>query len=140
MVLKRSRSADKLRPMYHRVLLVDDEPILLKSLQPFLEDAGHQVLTATEAKSAFQILQSDRPDAIVCDVGMPGMDGLEFYARVRQNPQWCSIPFIFLTGGKSVLGSTASPQLREGRVLRKPFDVDDLLTLLRCNTNSEADA
>ncbi|MCL7453550.1 MAG: response regulator [Anaerolineae bacterium] len=126
--------------MYRRVLLVDDEPILLKSLRPFLEDAGHQVLTATEAGSAFQLLESDRPDAIVCDVGLPGMDGLEFFAKVRQNPQWRGIPFIFLTGGKSTPGSSTSRQPSGGRVLRKPFDVDDLLMLLRCNAGGEADA
>jgi CheY-like chemotaxis protein len=126
--------------MYRRVLLVDDEPILLKSLRPFLEDAGHLVLTATEAKSAFQILQSDRPDAIVCDVGMPGMDGIEFYFRVRQNPQWCGIPFIFLTGGRSTPDPSGRTPLAESRVLRKPFDVDDLLLLLRSNASGEPDA
>jgi CheY-like chemotaxis protein len=126
--------------MYRRVLLVDDEPVLLKSLRPFLEDAGHQVLTATEAGSAFEILESDRPDAIVCDVGLPGMDGLEFYARVRQNPRWRGIPFIFLTGGRSTSGPAPSRQLNEGKVLRKPFDVDDLLMLLRCNASGEPDA
>jgi CheY-like chemotaxis protein len=122
--------------MYRRVLLVDDEPILLKSLRPFLEDAGHQVMTATEAGSAFQILESDRPDAIVCDVGLPGMDGLEFYARVRQNPSWQGIPFIFLTGGRSDSGLATGRQPSEGKVLRKPFDVDDLLSLLRCNSEA----
>jgi CheY-like chemotaxis protein len=126
--------------MYRRVLLVDDEPVLLKSLRPFLEDAGHQVLTATEAGSAFEILESDRPDAIVCDVGLPGMDGLEFYAKVRQNPQWRAIPFIFLTGGKSTSGSGTTRQPSGGSVLRKPFDVDDLLMLLRCSASSEPDA
>jgi len=126
--------------MYRRVLLVDDEPILLKSLRPFLEDAGHQVMTATEAGSAFEILESDRPDAIVCDVGLPGMDGLEFYTRVRQNPHWQGIPFIFLTGGRSGSGLATGRQPSEGKVLRKPFDVDDLLSLLRSNSEASPKA
>ena len=124
--------------MYRRILLVDDEPVLLKSLRPFLEDAGHQVLTATEAGSAFEILESDRPDAIVCDVGLPGMDGLEFYAKVRQNPRWQGIPFIFLTGGGSTSALVTSRQPTEGKVLRKPFDVDDLLRLLSCSDGADA--
>ena len=124
--------------MCRRILLVDDEPVLLKSLRPFLEDAGHQVLTATEAGSAFEILESDRPDAIVCDVGLPGMDGLEFYAKVRQNPRWQGIPFIFLTGGGSASALVTSRQPTEGKVLRKPFDVDDLLRLLSCSDGADA--
>jgi CheY-like chemotaxis protein len=117
--------------MYEQILLVDDEPLFLTSLIPFLEDAGHQVLSAPSAELALVALRQDRPDAIICDVRMPGIDGFEFYRTVRQNPEWQAIPFVFLTGGVLQVSLEPGPDLEYTRTLRKPFDVEDLLTILK---------
>jgi CheY-like chemotaxis protein len=116
--------------VHRQVLLVDDEPALLKSLAPFLEFAGHQVVTAADAQAALELLQSSRPDAIVCDLHLPGIDGFEFYRRVRQNREWRTIRFIFLTGAAQETGLRQSLQLTDSRCLTKPLDPDDLLTIL----------
>jgi CheY-like chemotaxis protein len=121
--------------MYRRVLLIDDEPVFLSSLTPFLEDAGYQVHTAQNAETALEALRENRPDAIVCDLRMPGVDGVEFYRQVQQNPEWRSIPFILLTGGLEEAPQLLGWELGMARTLRKPFDVEDLLALLGQETS-----
>jgi CheY-like chemotaxis protein len=120
--------------MYRYVLLVDDEPVLLTSLTPFLEDAGYRVRTAQNAKTALDALRESRPDAIVCDLRMPGIDGAEFYRLVQQNPEWRSIPFILLTGGLEEAPQQLDSDLGIARTLGKPFNVEDLLAFLDQDT------
>jgi CheY-like chemotaxis protein len=122
--------------MYEQILLVDDEPLFLTSLIPFLEDAGHQVLSAPSAELALVALRQNRPDAIICDLRMPGIDGFEFYRTVRQNPEWQTIPFVFLTGDMLEASLEPGPDLECTWILRKPFDVEDLLTILMDERNS----
>ena len=116
--------------MSRRVLLVDDEPALLQGLTPFLEDAGYEVLTATDAGAAMAVLRRQQPQAIVCDQYLPGTKGIEFYDTVRENPDWCKIPFVFLTGeGKGVIQGRQTDSGVKG-VLTKPFDPEDLVAIL----------
>ncbi len=116
--------------MPSQVLLVDDEPALLNILSFFLEDSGYQVRVAQDGSAAMRELQSHQPDAIVCDLHMPGMNGLEFCQEVRRNPKWRSIYFVLLTGTSE--GPCLQKQSRLGidRFLPKPFELDDLLAIL----------
>jgi len=116
--------------MGRQVLLVDDELALLQGLAPFLEDAGYEVLTAVDARAAMTILHRHRPEAIICDLRLPGMEGAEFYDTIQDNPDWCEIPFVFLTGEgeDAVQDRRAAGGVR--RVLTKPFDPEDLVVIL----------
>lgn len=117
--------------MCGKVLLVDDEPDLLAGLRYFLEDEGHEVATAPDAGMALRLLASERPDVIVCDMHLSGMNGLEFCEAVRANPRWQAIPVILSTG---VLDRSLVRKGRELGVtdfLAKPFDLDALLAVLR---------
>lgn len=116
--------------MYRRVLLIDDEPTFLRSLALYLEDAGHQVLTQTDANLALEVLHTNQPDAIICDLRMPGMGGIEFFHEMRKNPKWQAIPFILLTGAmeRTVLDHSAGCGIY--RILGKPFDPEDLVAIL----------
>jgi CheY-like chemotaxis protein len=115
--------------MRHQVLLVDDEPVLLSCLRLYLEGEGYHALTARSGTTALEMLQTQRPDVIICDLHMPEMDGVRFRQRVRQNPSWQTIPFVLLTGLRE-------PSLRQGfelagdELLIKPFEPEDLLTIL----------
>lgn len=117
--------------MSRQVLLVDDEVALLQGLTLFLENAGYEVLTATDAGAAMEVLGGNRPEAIVCDVRLPGMTGPEFYAALQQHPDWQQIPFVFLTGaGKDAMLLDGEPDSGRKRVLTKPFDPEDLVDML----------
>ena len=81
-----------------RVLLVEDSADVLYVIQLELEWMGYEVHTAMDADSAFEIAVRTRPDIIVSDLGLPGVDGCEFLRRIRQTPILASVPAIALTG------------------------------------------
>src|SRR5437764_9937711 len=79
------------------VLVVDDEDDLLVSLLLTLESAGYQVVMTSDANSALTILQTQPIDLIISDIAMPSLNGYQLYQRVRDHPDWVTIPFLFLT-------------------------------------------
>jgi CheY-like chemotaxis protein len=113
-----------------QVLLIDDEPALLSILSFYLEDAGYRVLEAADGQAAMEMLQSHRPDAIICDLHLPGMNGLEICRKVRQNPALQAIPFTLLTGTTKKLDPRQQAGLGIDRYLIKPFEPEDLLAIL----------
>jgi DNA-binding response OmpR family regulator len=113
------------------VLVVEDQPDLLKGIALLLEQEGYHALTAADGLEGLETLQSQRVDLILADIAMPGMNGYQLYERVRENPMWVSIPFIFLTA--RVMDS----DIRYGKVLgvddylTKPFRPQDLLAVVK---------
>jgi CheY-like chemotaxis protein len=68
------------------VLVVDDNPDAVDSLALFLRLAGHEVRTAVDGPAAMRAAQAFRPEAIILDIAMPGLDGCEVARRLRQGP------------------------------------------------------
>ena len=117
--------------MRPRILVVDDEPDLLWALRYALGDEGDEVDTAQSAAEALTLLEERRPDLIVLDVVMPGIDGFELHRRLRRDPRFASIPVIFLT---AVLGTADRIKgLNEGAddYVSKPFDLGELKARIR---------
>ena len=79
------------------ILIVDDQPDNLYVLERLLKSQGYQVLQADRGQRALQIAQHDKPDLILLDVMMPGMDGFEVVQRLREDPVTHAIPVILLT-------------------------------------------
>ena len=80
-----------------KVLIVDDIPDLVVIAACALRDDGHEVLTAGNGKEALELSAAQRPDAILLDVMMPGMDGIEVCRRLKADPQLRNIPVILVT-------------------------------------------
>lgn len=80
------------------VLVIDDAPATLGLLDEFLENAGYVVLMAQSGDAAFTVLEHSRPDVILVDTVMPGMDGLDVCRRLKSAPELADIPVIFMTG------------------------------------------
>src|SRR5690625_664418 len=81
-----------------RVMVVDDERAALRLIELTLTGAGFEVLPYEDAREALaRIEEGFWPDAIVSDISMPGLDGFEFFVRVRRMPELSSVPFLFLT-------------------------------------------
>jgi CheY-like chemotaxis protein len=81
-----------------RILLVEDCADVLCVLQMELEWMGYKVDAEADAEAAIETAQRNRPDVIVSDLRMPGMDGFELIKRIREIPQLTSVPAIALTG------------------------------------------
>lgn len=110
------------------VLAVDDDLATLKLVEITLSGAGYAVLAFDNARDALEDIESGlRPDVIISDVSMPGLDGFAFYRRVRMLPELRSVPFIFLTA----LGTRE--HIRQGMAtgaddyLTKPFARKELI-------------
>lgn len=110
-----------------QILIVDDQEHLRELIQLCLEDiAGWNTLVAESGQECLQILQTERPNAILLDLSMPGMDGFGVYARLRSDPITRSIPVILLTA--RVLSSDIDEFAEMGvaGLIRKPFEVTTL--------------
>ncbi len=113
------------------ILVVDDEPHLLEGIRLTLEAASYTVLTARDGIKALAVLQSHPVDMVLADIAMPRMNGYQLYQRVRENPQWVKIPFIFLTARAMDSDVRYGKELGADDYLTKPFDPEDLLAVVR---------
>ena len=119
------------RRMAQTILVVDDDPDILKILKQELEANNYRVVTANNGSTAIRLALTQKPDLIVLDVAMPMTTGLKAFDSIRSNPQTQSIPVIFLTGLPS---ANVYPSVAKGtRVahLKKPVDLVDLLSLIQ---------
>lgn len=109
-----------------RVLVVEDSADILFILKTELEWLGFVVDVARDGRSALELASKTRPDVIVSDVRMPGIDGIEFVKRIRTNPDLESIPAIALTG--STMTTHVQQALAAGFTihLTKPVEIADL--------------
>lgn len=106
-----------------QVLIIDDEPDVRAVVQGCLEDiAGWDVVTAASGQEGLAKVRVDRPDAIVLDVMMPGMDGFSFLRELRTRPEGRSIPVILLTAKVNPTDPQVLFELSIKGIISKPFD------------------
>ena len=108
----------------HRLLLADDDRLILSTLGQGLRDAGYEILEATDGKAAVHICEISQPDLAILDIRMPGMSGVEAARLIREKTQ---TPFIFLSayGDKEVVQLA----VQEGALayLVKPVDIPQIV-------------
>ncbi len=85
-------------PPPHRILVVDDVPSAAETLATILRSRGHEVRVAFDGLSAIESVLADRPEVVLLDVAMPGLDGYEIARRLRQRPQLKDLLLVALTG------------------------------------------
>jgi DNA-binding response OmpR family regulator len=113
--------------MRGKVLVVDDEPSLLRLTEYSLGIEGYKVLTAQTGGDALAKVQADRPDVIVLDVMLPDMSGLEVCRQLRSNPETIDLPIIMLSARVQVTDRVRGLKAGADEYVNKPFDSDELL-------------
>ena len=113
------------------VLLVDDDSVILHLLEVNFRLEGFTVSTASRGEQAVQRATASPPDAVVCDVMMPGLNGFEVLDQVRATPGLGSLPFIFLTGRAVEDDRERVSLLDRVDLVSKPFDAVDLIATVR---------
>ena len=88
-------------PSDYKIVIIDDDVDMLLYLRVIAEQVGYQVLTANNGNEGLQIIHTERPDLIVCDVMMPPPNGFDLRKMLNEDPELADIPFIFLTGRRA---------------------------------------
>jgi DNA-binding response OmpR family regulator len=114
--------------MANHILLVDDDVLLRRSLAFNLEQAGYRASTAETAEDALALARRERPDLILLDIGLPGMDGLDALRIIQTE---FGIPVIFLTARRRELDEVLGLELGADDYITKPFDNDVLLARIK---------
>ena len=126
------KSSENDQKQSERILLVDDNPTNLQVLVGTLEGRGYNLLIAKNGESALTIVRKARPDLILLDIMMPGIDGFEVCRRLKADPATQEIPVIFL----SALGETTDKvhglDLGAADYITKPFQPEEVIA--RVNT------
>jgi len=112
----------------YRVLVVDDEPKIVEMLVDYLEAVGFEVLSAKNGKQALEMVQTAKPDIMVLDVMMPGIDGIDVLRRLRSLSQ---LPVLMLTARASEQDKLMGFELGADDYLSKPFSMKELAARLR---------
>jgi two-component system KDP operon response regulator KdpE len=107
-----------------QILIVDDEPAIVRLVRVKLESDGYAVLTASRGAEALQMLQVDRPDLVILDLMMPDMDGTETLRRIRSRSQ---LPVIMLTALGSDREKVKGLEGGADDFVTKPFNPDELV-------------
>src|SRR5579872_3557837 len=113
-----------------RVMVVDDDPAIRKLCALSLERSGLTVLESADGALALERARFERPDLIVTDVMMPGLDGFELADALRHSSRTKEIPLIFLSGGSAEGDETRAQSLGAIAFIRKPFDPGPFASLV----------
>jgi len=105
-----------------KILIVDDEPALVKVVSIKLRVSGYEVITALNGHEALSLIKSEKPDIVLLDVIMPGMDGFEVLQKLRV---FSKLPVIIVSARPEY--SKQAINLGANAFVSKPFDIDELL-------------
>jgi DNA-binding response OmpR family regulator len=117
--------------MAHKILVVDDEPNIVLSLEFLMKRAGYEVRTASNGEEALQAIGEDVPDLVLLDVMMPKRDGYEVCQAVRANPQWRDVRIVMLTAKGRDVEREKGLALGADDYVTKPFATQELLERVR---------
>ena len=113
------------------LLLVDGDVKSLRVLEVSLKKAGFNVTTAVNGLDALDKVDTSHPDLIISDTRMPELDGFGLCERLKQRPEGGEIPFIFLTGSKSVEDKIRGLELGVEEYLTKPIYIKEIITRVK---------
>ncbi len=114
--------------MPQKVLVVEDEPILLETLEYNLARQGYEVRTAADGLAALELARRERPDVIVLDIMLPGLDGLEVCRTLRRE---MSVPILMLTARADEVDKVVGLEVGADDYLTKPFSMRELMARVK---------
>lgn len=113
-----------------RVLIVDDDPAMRMLCSVNLQIEGLVVLEAADGRRGLEQARSERPDLVVTDVAMPGLDGFQLAGALRGDERTREIPLIFLSADTEPANAARAQELGALAYLTKPFDLPALASLV----------
>ena len=117
--------------MNPKILIVDDEPHMLRVTELSIKKGGYQIVIGRNGKEALELAAREKPNLIVMDVSMPEMDGLTALTQLKANPETAKIPVIMLTVRGQAMARQQAEQSGAAVYLTKPFSPSQLLAEVR---------
>jgi DNA-binding response OmpR family regulator len=114
-----------------KILVVDDDEHILRSLSQYLELEDFDVISASSGPEALKLFAEHSPDLLVLDVMMPGMDGYQVLEAIRKNAQTAHVPVLMLTARDQHNDIVKGYQMGATSYLVKPFNLDELVDAIR---------
>ncbi len=113
------------------VVVVDDEPPIVAVVCDVLHDEGFETISCMHGSEALACIRRERPQLVILDIQMPGVDGIEVFQRMRADPTTADIPVIFFTANSHILKERL-PNYQDlgAKLLSKPFDIAKLIDLV----------
>lgn len=113
-----------------RILVIDEDSLLRANLRRLLVLEGHEVVEASGGCEGVELALADPPDAVLCDLVMPDLDGAAVRERLHADPRTAQVPFVLVTGSVMPEGDGHSPPFDAGGYVTKPFELEGLLDVL----------
>ena len=113
--------------MSHSVLVVDDEPNIVMSLEFLMEQAGFEVRVAADGEAALKAMEDKLPDLVLLDVMMPKRDGYDLCQMIRAKPEWKEVRIIMLTAKGREVEREKGMALGADDYVTKPFSTRELV-------------
>lgn len=124
--------------MARKILIVDDEPNIVISLEFLMQQRGYEVALAHDGEQALQRMETFRPDLVLLDVVMPAMDGYEVCRKIRERSDWSQVRILMLSAKARDVDVSKGLALGADAYMTKPFSTRQLMTavseLLAANT------
>ena len=117
--------------MGRKILVVDDEPVLVETIAYNLEQAGFSVTTAADGSSAIEAAHREMPDLIILDIMLPEMDGLEVCRQLRRDSETATTPIMMLTAKGDEIDKVVGLEVGADDYVTKPFGRRELLARVR---------
>lgn len=117
-------------PAAKRVLICDDDPVILRLLQVNLELEGYEVLSAHNGQEALDIASAEHPDLVILDIMMPKLDGYQTCERLKAGDDTKDIPVVFVSAKAQQSDIEKGKSYGVADYLTKPFDPTDLLEIV----------
>ncbi|MDQ1265687.1 MAG: hypothetical protein QG635_838 [Bacteroidota bacterium] len=121
-----------------KILVVDDADFILESTSTLLRFEGYDVYTASNGIEGVEAANNNKPDLILCDISMPGLDGYEVLDRIRSSQVLATTPFIFLTAFTEKANMRAGMERGADDFLVKPYTRDELIAAIDAQWNKHS--
>jgi len=117
--------------MRRTVLLVDDEPNIVLSLEFLVKQAGYEARVARDGESALKEIEERKPDLVLLDVMLPKRDGFDVCRRIRANPEWNDIRIVMLTAKGRDSEREKGLALGADAYITKPFSTREAMEQIK---------
>jgi len=114
-----------------KILIVDDEQDIVELIAYNLEKEGFSTIKAYDGVSVFNVITTKKPDLLILDLMLPGMNGLDICKKIRANPATADLPIIMLTAKGDELDKIIGLEIGADDYITKPFSVKELVARVR---------